>query len=58
MDLALTYRIEIGSFRVGMGTSITNVYDRKNIFYYDRRNGRRVNSLSFFPSAMLTIEYQ
>jgi hypothetical protein len=57
MDMAVTYRVDLGPFRVGVGTSVTNVYDRKNIFYYDRRSGRRVNSLSFFPSAMLTIEY-
>lgn len=58
LDLSATYRVEIGPLRVGLGASITNVYDRKNIFYFDRRTARRVNSLSFFPSAMLTLEYQ
>lgn len=58
MDLSLSYSVLVGPFKLGLGASITNVYDRKNVFYYDRRTGRRVNSLSFFPSAMLTVEYQ
>jgi hypothetical protein len=58
MDVAVTYRVAVGPFTIGVGGSVTNVYDRKNVFYYDRRTGRRVNSLSFFPSAMLTVEYQ
>jgi hypothetical protein len=58
MDVALTYRIHLGRFSFGLGASITNVYDRKNIFYFDRQTGNRVNSLSFFPSGMVTIEYQ
>jgi hypothetical protein len=31
--------------------SITNVYNRANIFYYDRVNNIRVNQLPFLPSA-------
>lgn len=58
MDIAVTYSVAVGPFTIGVGGSITNVYDRKNVFYYDRRTGQRVNSLSFFPSAMLTVEYQ
>ena len=30
--------------------SITNLYDRNNIFYYDRLLARRVNQLPFLPS--------
>jgi hypothetical protein len=58
LDLAVTYRLDLSPFRLGVGASITNVYDRKNIFYFDRNSGQRVNSLAFFPSAMLTLEYQ
>jgi outer membrane cobalamin receptor len=57
LDLAATFRQRLGPFVVGFGVSVTNAYDRKNIFYFDRRNGRRVNSLSFFPSASLTLEF-
>lgn len=57
MDIATTYRMGLGPIHIALGVSVTNVYDRKNVFYYDRRNGRRVNSLSFFPSVMLTVEY-
>ncbi len=58
LDVAVVYRIDLSPIRIGIGGSITNVYDRENIFYVDRQTGERVNSLSFFPSAMLTIEYQ
>jgi len=58
MDLAVVYRVDLSPLHIGIGASITNVYDRKNIFYFDRQTGDRINSLSFFPSAMLTIEYQ
>lgn len=58
MDLAVVYRIDLDPIHIGIGASITNVYDRKNIFYFDRQTGQRINSLSFFPSAMLTLEYQ
>ena len=58
MDLAVVYRIDFDPIHIGVGASITNIYDRKNIFYFDRQTGQRINSLSFFPSAMLTVEYQ
>jgi len=58
LDLSTSYRLQLDRFRVSVGGSIVNVYDRRNVFYIDRRTGRRVNSLSIFPSATLTVEYQ
>ena len=37
------------------GGDVLNVYDNKNIFYFDRKTGERVNMLSFFPSGTITI---
>ena len=37
--------------------SITNVYDRKNIFYFDRVAYERVNQLPFLPSVSLSYSF-
>lgn len=38
------------------GVSVINVYDRKNVFYFDRKTGERVNMLPFMPSAFLKVK--
>ncbi len=38
-------------------TSITNVYNRENIFYFDRVKYERVNQLPFMPSAGFTLTF-
>lgn len=58
LDLSAFWRFELGPLTCSIGASALNVYDRKNIFYFDRRTGRRVNSLRFFPSCQLTVEYR
>lgn len=37
--------------------SITNVYNRENIFYFDRVKYERVNQLPFMPSAGFTLTF-
>lgn len=37
--------------------SVTNVYNRKNIFYFDRITKQRVNQLPLMPSAGLTFKF-
>ena len=37
--------------------SITNVYDRENIFYFDRVNYERVNQLPILPSAGVSYSF-
>jgi len=37
--------------------SITNVYDRQNIFYYDRMANERVDQLPFMPSFGLSLTF-
>ena len=36
---------------------VTNLYDRQNIFYFDRVNYERVDQLPFMPSAGLSMEF-
>ncbi|RYD75747.1 MAG: TonB-dependent receptor [Sphingobacteriales bacterium] len=37
--------------------SITNIYDRENVFYFDRVNYERVNQLPFLPSVALSYSF-
>lgn len=37
--------------------SVTNIYNRENIFYVDRLSGDRVNQLPLLPSAALTFTF-
>ncbi len=57
LDLSLAYRFGIGPARATAGINIINVYDRKNILYFDRQTGQQTNMLPFFPTASLTVEY-
>jgi hypothetical protein len=57
LDLSVMYRLEVGGVRGILGVNIVNVYDRKNIFYFERKTGQRVNMMPFFPSATLTVGY-
>ena len=57
LDMSLTYRFDLGGIRGNAGLHIVNVYDRRNIFYFDRMTGELVHQLPFFPSFNLTVEY-
>lgn len=37
--------------------SVTNVYNRENVFYVDRQTNRRVNQLPVLPSAGVTVRF-
>jgi hypothetical protein len=57
LDLSLAYRFLIGPLKGTLGLHVINLYDRKNLFYFDRKTGQRINMLSLFPSATLNLEY-
>ena len=57
LDVSFAYRFVFGGFRGTAGLHFLNVYDRKNLFYFDRATGKRTNMLAFFPSATLTMEF-
>ena len=56
LDLTLSKKLSISSLNMTFNFSILNVYDRKNILYFNRENGERVNMLPFLPSATLKVE--
>ncbi|MFH0990139.1 MAG: TonB-dependent receptor [bacterium] len=57
LDISGNYRFSINAIQVNLGGSIINVYDRKNVFYFDRKSGKQINMLSFFPSLMIEMEF-
>jgi hypothetical protein len=57
LDANLAYDVTLLGVDISFGLNFLNVYDNKNIFYFDRITGQRVNMLPFFPSAMFTVEY-
>ncbi|MEP0821875.1 MAG: TonB-dependent receptor [Ignavibacterium sp.] len=57
LDVSLMYRFLVGPLKGTAGVHVINAYNRKNLFYFDRKTGQRTNMLSFFPSATLNLEY-
>ena len=43
--------------KINVNFSITNIYDRENIFYFDRINFTRENQLPFLPSIGLSYKF-
>ncbi len=56
LDLTLSKKLSISSINLMLNFSILNVYDRKNILYFNRETGERVNMLPFLPTATLKVE--
>jgi len=57
LDLSGTYRFILKPISGTVGIHIVNLYNRKNVFYFDRKTGQQINMLPFFPTATLSIEY-
>ncbi len=56
LDLSLTKNFDISFAKASLSLNVLNVYNRKNIFYFERDTGRIVNMLPFLPSATFKIE--
>ncbi len=58
LDLGMTkiWRIDENQ-QVELDLSLTNTYDRQNIFYFDRVRYQRVNQLPFLPSAGISYRF-
>lgn len=55
LDLGLTDKFEIGIFHFELEASVMNVYNRRNIFYYNKDTGKRVNMLPLMPAISLKL---
>ncbi len=58
MDVSLTRKIKLGKHtRLEAVASATNLYNRENIFYFDRIRNQRVDQLPIMPSIGLTFHF-
>lgn len=56
LDLSLSKKIQINNLKLYFDISALNVYNRKNLFYFRRDTGERVDMLPFFPTATVKVE--
>jgi len=57
LDLGISKAFTFDSYTLAIEFNIVNVYNRKNLFYYNRYTGDRVNMLPFFPTLGLRGEF-
>jgi hypothetical protein len=58
LDLSLNRIWKLGGGRqLEASASVLNVYNRKNVFYYDRINQTRVNQLPIMPSLGIVLRF-
>ena len=57
LDASAAYEFVLSSIRGTVGIDILNLYNQKNIFYFDRTTGKQVTMLPFFPTATLNVQF-
>lgn len=58
LDVSVTKKIDITKrFGIDIVASVTNVYDRRNIFYFDRVEYERVDQLPLIPSMAVKARF-
>ena len=56
MDLSIMKKLNLSFMNMELGVSVINLYDRQNIFYFNRDTGEIVNMLPFLVTGTLMIE--
>lgn len=56
LDVTVSKQFDLNFMKLHLDLSVINAYDRKNIFYFDRKTGERVNMLPILPTATVKIE--
>ncbi|MFZ4427293.1 MAG: TonB-dependent receptor [Saprospiraceae bacterium] len=58
LDLSLKYTLPVGArSSLEVNGSVTNAYDRRNVFYVDRLSNQRVDQLPVLPALGLTWKF-
>lgn len=58
LDISIKYTFDIiKHFKLSIAASVTNAYDRDNIFYFDRIEYKRVNQLPIMPALNLNLKF-
>lgn len=58
LDASVAYRFRIGRIGGEAGLHLLNLYDRRNLFYVDRRTGERIDMLRLYPTATVELTWQ
>lgn len=56
LDVGLDKKIDLSFMKLQIGASIINVYNRKNIYYFDTNTGKKVNMIPLLPSVFIKAE--
>jgi hypothetical protein len=58
LDVSFKYTLDlIGHSKLTVAASVTNLYDRANIFYFDRIEYRRINQLPIMPALNINLKF-
>ncbi len=57
LDISVSKEFRFEYVRLVAEASVLNVYDRKNMFYYDRSTGERIDMLPILPTVNLRVEF-
>ncbi|MBN1448306.1 MAG: TonB-dependent receptor [Bacteroidetes bacterium] len=57
LDVSASKAFQFEFIRLVLEASVLNVYDRSNMFYYDRTSGERIDMLPILPTVNLRIEF-
>jgi len=56
LDISFSRRFDLRYLNLTMDMSIINLYDRANIFYFERDSGKKINMLPFLPTLSMKVE--
>ncbi|MFZ1729906.1 MAG: TonB-dependent receptor [Bacteroidota bacterium] len=57
MDISVSKAFQFEWVRLVAEASVLNLYDRNNMFYYDRTTGERIDMLPILPTVNLRVEF-
>lgn len=57
LDISISKTFQLDPVKLVLEASAVNMYDRRNMFYFNRTTGERVDMLPFFPTATLRAEF-
>lgn len=58
LDISLKYTLDLANYsKLTISASVTNTYNRANIFYFDRIEYKRINQLPMMPALNLNIKF-
>ncbi len=56
LDMSLSKNFYLWKTKVYLDLTVINVYDRENIFFFEKSTGKRFNMLPFLPTASVKVE--